>query len=94
MMNINRFLCALVLWLPSLAVAAQPQNHYRAAGHIYLDTSNGYRWQMKKAADVALSGSELSQPHSFSPPQGGAGGGTLLLRGWNIPTRTMKHKFK
>ena len=94
MMNINSFLLALILCFPCLSAVAQPQNRYRPVGHIYLDTSNGYRWQMKKAADVALSGSELSQPHSFSPPQGGAGGGTLLLRGWNIPTRTMKHKSK
>lgn len=53
---------ALVLSLSTLTTVAQPRNRYRAAGHIYLDTSNGYRWQMKKAADVALSGSELSLP--------------------------------
>ncbi len=58
----SRYLLALFLTLPALTTSAQPQNRYRAAGHIYLDTSNGYRWQMKKAADVALSGSELSLP--------------------------------
>ena len=53
---------ALNLWFPCLTTVEQPQNRYRTEGHIYLDMSNGYQWQMKKAADVALSGNTLSQP--------------------------------
>ena len=43
-----RFLCALVLWFPCLTAVALPQNRYRAEGHIYLDTSNGYQRRVQR----------------------------------------------
>ena len=45
-----------------LTSRAMPHNEYRPKNRIYLDTRNGQVWQIKKASDVGLSGTELSRP--------------------------------
>ena len=57
-----KHICLWLLSVLALNTWAMPRNEYRPENRVYLDSQNGQVWQMKKASEVSIPGTELSQP--------------------------------